>query len=649
MRNITILVAFLFHVLVFGQSSGYIKLTGKITDNKTKDGIPYVSIQLKNTFLGTQSDQNGEYVLKIPKSTQPDTVLFAAIGYKKLEIPVLELQKKSNIKLIPYSIELKEVMIKDFASPGRIIDEAIKRIPQNYHTDTTINTFFCRNYSILNDSIYLFYESIVDMLRLGYGLFSSKHSVSLDDYKRTIETNYKAIRKHRLMVFDTNYVYNIVANQQQMQSLMSYTDNSAFIDHIELQNASYFLAKRIRKKHRYLPLKEFTDDNGDSFYQIEMLGGNSDTNTIQVKYTVIIDKKDLAIVDMFFIIENQNIKEKRKGYYYMNPYESSTFHKAFHRSKYEKRRGKYTLVYLFYEEDRSNVSHNKLKYTHATTHQHFKTYDLWYLVDYQKGDTSFLSNNDIQGHKSQLYSHVFNHSSYDDSFWEQYNTVPLEDSIKQLLYAKMESENPKTITDSSIFLPPSPSIALENSITDIKQDLKYPAIKPFRMGAMLGIGTSRFAFTSGPVTGKSSFGMEAGFNTTLHLYKRFWLRTDVVYEMFNGQYYGGTLRSHAVTIPAKLQFDLLTASFTNGARFYIALGGYYSYSFAGNQGSSNTTYSDTFNRNNYGWSWGIGFEIMENMIMEWNSYYGLSSSLLHRTNETDIRQRKNMITIGYIF
>jgi len=60
-----------------------IVLEGTIADLGTKEILKYVSIGIDSKGLGTSSNENGFYKLKIPMTCQQDTLTVSYIGYKK--------------------------------------------------------------------------------------------------------------------------------------------------------------------------------------------------------------------------------------------------------------------------------------------------------------------------------------------------------------------------------------------------------------------------------------------------------------------------------------------------------------------------------------------------------------------------------------
>ena len=91
------------------------QISGKVTDSENIP-LPGVSIQLKNTTVGTVSDQNGRYLLTLPNAT--GTLVFSYIGYEKLEKAVNN-QKEINTVLTESSQSLNDVVVVGYGTQRR--------------------------------------------------------------------------------------------------------------------------------------------------------------------------------------------------------------------------------------------------------------------------------------------------------------------------------------------------------------------------------------------------------------------------------------------------------------------------------------------------------------------------------------------------
>jgi len=81
-------VGLLFLLLSFtGHMMGQFSLVkGKILDEKTGDPLAYVNVGVRDTSIGTFSDENGEFKLELPKGNF--TLIISLVGYEKKEYQV---------------------------------------------------------------------------------------------------------------------------------------------------------------------------------------------------------------------------------------------------------------------------------------------------------------------------------------------------------------------------------------------------------------------------------------------------------------------------------------------------------------------------------------------------------------------------------
>lgn len=96
-----------------------------IVKNSDNEPIPYCSIGMKNTTIGTISDENGNYKFTIPDSLNHE-IVFSAIGYTEKKRSKDELAKKGNIILDYHSNVLETVVINAKKMKEKLIGQKSK-------------------------------------------------------------------------------------------------------------------------------------------------------------------------------------------------------------------------------------------------------------------------------------------------------------------------------------------------------------------------------------------------------------------------------------------------------------------------------------------------------------------------------------------
>ena len=92
---------------------------GKVTDAKTGEAIPFANISttIDGKVIGTNTDFDGLYSLKIPNTTV--TLMFAYVGYQKQEITVKPTENEVNVALTEESELLESVEVVSYSTPKR--------------------------------------------------------------------------------------------------------------------------------------------------------------------------------------------------------------------------------------------------------------------------------------------------------------------------------------------------------------------------------------------------------------------------------------------------------------------------------------------------------------------------------------------------
>ena len=78
MKKAKLFFSTLFVLLAVALSAQNIRVTGSVKDATTGEGIPFASVVVKGTMIGTSTDANGVYALSVPSDA---TLEFSAVGY----------------------------------------------------------------------------------------------------------------------------------------------------------------------------------------------------------------------------------------------------------------------------------------------------------------------------------------------------------------------------------------------------------------------------------------------------------------------------------------------------------------------------------------------------------------------------------------
>jgi len=156
----------------------YFFLSGKLIENKKGEPVKYASVSVFNKPVGTISNIDGEFLLKIhPKNIQ-DTVIISCMGYAQILLPAYKLLDEDLFILTPISIRIKEVKVTAI-TPHQLLKNLRQNIAKNYSSNTKLMTAFYRE-TVQQDNNYInVSEAVMEILKSQYGHNSRSDLVRL--------------------------------------------------------------------------------------------------------------------------------------------------------------------------------------------------------------------------------------------------------------------------------------------------------------------------------------------------------------------------------------------------------------------------------------------------------------------------------------
>ncbi len=146
----------------------YRKLAGIVTDQNSKEALPYASIGIRGKHVGTITNLDGEFSLSISSENLNDTLVFSYVGYQNKEIVVSHLKNNQiEVELKEDFISLQEVIIRN-NDPLVLVRAAVNNIYKNYPQKSTNLTSFYRESVMKNNKYMIYLESVLDIYKNSY-------------------------------------------------------------------------------------------------------------------------------------------------------------------------------------------------------------------------------------------------------------------------------------------------------------------------------------------------------------------------------------------------------------------------------------------------------------------------------------------------
>ena len=406
-------------------------LRGRITSGG--QGVPYATLQVVGSSVGVSCNDKGYYELKLPRSSEADTVLVRSVGYDQVRLPVSLLVKHSNIRLKSHEVELQEVQVRSYRSARYLLQEAVESIGDNFAQQTGWSTFFFRDWRALDDELYVFDEAVMSVQRAPYNQFSSKKNYRFNLDKREMATNFKAILRHRLVVYDRALLERKLENEEGVDEKLAYDDNEIFFDPVSTPQATYMLSKRVLGMHTFEAVQEYVSD-GVGYYVVRSVGPCSTAGT-KVRYEYVIRKRDLAIVKITSCARRTvNIAQ-------LEPWINAGFDRMVLEIDssawiYDQRDMGFTLTRYY------NFKSLRLEATWGRAsgkQQRWVQCTDWTLTDHSLTPPAEVGDSVLV--RQQTIASAFGESDYRSDFWQQYNSILLDALPAQLLMNKLSKHN----------------------------------------------------------------------------------------------------------------------------------------------------------------------------------------------------------------
>lgn len=170
----------------------FITIEGTIFDKYTNTPIPFASVGIPAEAIGTITNQNGDFRLRIPDSLKQADMHFSHLGYIPQTIDVNTLLGRPNtLSLEPKVISLQEIIVR-LINPHKIIGDMLSDRDKNYAKQPVYLTSFYREGIELKKGFVSLTEAIVKVYKTPFGeRYTNKDQVKLLKMRQISNQNVK--------------------------------------------------------------------------------------------------------------------------------------------------------------------------------------------------------------------------------------------------------------------------------------------------------------------------------------------------------------------------------------------------------------------------------------------------------------------------
>ena len=143
-------------------------IKGHIYDKENRVAIPYATIGITEENIGTVTNSDGFFTLKIPASLTGTSLFVSHLGYMSQSIPVqLKDRQQVDFYLDRRVISIQEVIIR-YIDPDLIIEKAIDQRKVNYAPAPAYLTTFYREGVRKNNKYISYSEAVFKIYKAPY-------------------------------------------------------------------------------------------------------------------------------------------------------------------------------------------------------------------------------------------------------------------------------------------------------------------------------------------------------------------------------------------------------------------------------------------------------------------------------------------------
>lgn len=189
----TIFTAFSFFIIILifgaglsrleaqnqGLKANFKKVYGVVYDQKNHNPIVFASVFIKGTNIGTVTNAEGKFLIKIPAEYINDSLGISSLGYKTLHVSSKQLSSTLNrFELENDVVPLNEVIVRD-KNPLSLISAALWAIPINYADKPVMMTAFYREFIKKNRNYVSVGEAVLNVYKASYSSHFNSDRVSI--------------------------------------------------------------------------------------------------------------------------------------------------------------------------------------------------------------------------------------------------------------------------------------------------------------------------------------------------------------------------------------------------------------------------------------------------------------------------------------
>lgn len=370
-------------------------IQGRVIDKANQEPIPYVNIGVIGEYMGTITNLDGDFELKVPKELSNKDVQISAVGYEVIVIKVGKYAGKTGLvfELIPKDYKINEVEV---SAKSLFFVQIIKKTVENIEKNYLQKPF---NYDIYYRSQVKTNENVTKLREAAMRIYDKK------GYKRNDVHRVYKDRGYKFLQVKQNYQPgSLVERSTRLDDLLEMDivrtrGNILDTNHLELYE---------------MEIEKITEYDNDSVWVIAYKCTNPDLSTTGDYYAteysgkIYINKSENAVVKNETTVVSSNFSPHGRSLY-INP----------DRQKWHSQSVKYTFTSIY----KKQADYYYLSYVNYIRHHQ--------LLNKETGEqkqeeihTELMVNKIETANPEVIRKRAYYQAiPYDENFWKNFNYI----------------------------------------------------------------------------------------------------------------------------------------------------------------------------------------------------------------------------------
>lgn len=166
------------------------QLTGRVTDFMSFQPIENASVYIENTTIGTITNKDGKFSLRVPEQYEKGILIISSIGYSGYKIPVSEFEDGEAVFLEEEIASLDEVVVEADSRPktgNDVVKRAVERLPKTMPDTAYLQKGFLRHRERNKNQYKWLIEAAITIYDTDYGTAKNNLKINVDEIRKSYD------------------------------------------------------------------------------------------------------------------------------------------------------------------------------------------------------------------------------------------------------------------------------------------------------------------------------------------------------------------------------------------------------------------------------------------------------------------------------